>query len=321
MYGDPLPTDFPYHLLEVFGKGIPLIGIHDHKHGRGVPDAGALCRVVDYLCLFPPFEGLDWGEGPFDHALLQGLVGAALGHGHRGAAQGLHHLGAQPGGADLHALELCQILHGLLGGVQQSGPVGVQVEHVHVIEFGRLKARIVLVDHARGRHAAGVAQRQVAGLHDRETPARVGEARHADIRDAADHAVVALVGRGERAAGKDVDLHRTIGALLDLPRPGLTRLALGVLRREEDAVGKLDGGLFRLCRLRDGRLGRRLLIGTTAAGRPQAGHQKTHTHHVKNSLHVHSSFSQTVSARVSGPFGSGVRAGKCTVVRARPEPR
>ena len=154
--------------------------------------------------------------------------------------------------------------------------MGVEVEQVRILGLLRLVLGDELVGDARGGGAVGVAERQVEPLEQREAPAGVGQAAHADIRDAVDDSLVALVGLGERAAGEDVDLDASAAAALDLLRPLRARDGLHVGGREEDAVGQADHRGRRLAALRAGRPG--VLLGRTACqqdrceGRAEAGH-------------------------------------------------
>ena len=149
----------------------------------------------------------------------------------------------------------------------------VNVKHLHVGQLGGL----ILLDHgvgdARGGHAVGITQRQIQSLHQRKASAGVGKAAHAEVGNALDHALVALVGLGERAGGIDRDLHPAAGALLDFIRPVRGRDALHVRRREEDAVGKLDH--FR----RLGGLGGLAVSGGFAGGQAHTGEQRCARRH------------------------------------------
>ncbi len=241
---DPLQVDRCDHLLDIRGQGFPFVLVHDHEKAGGVGGAEVFRGGLDHLAEFPALQRFDGVHAAFGHTFLKRVVPFGHGHGHGGCTQGAHHLRAQAVTDDLHALQIVEVLDGLLG-VQDSGPVGVEVHDLDVIELLGVEFLVIGVDEFGGGQAVLVTQGQVDDLGEREPPAGVAEHRHADVGDALHDAVVTLVGGGQRAAGEDGDLDRAIGALFDFLRPFGGEHRVFVRRGKEDGVIELDG----VCRL------------------------------------------------------------------------
>ena len=237
---DVFVADVEEGLLDVGGEGVPGVGVHGDEHGGGVADGLGVGDVADDFALPPALERLDGAEGALDDAFLQGVVGLGLRHADGGAAQQRDEARGEAGAADAAVLDVFEAVDGVLGG-QDAGAVGVDDQELGAGEF----AGLVLAgegggDAGRGQ-AVGPFEGQVEAFEEREAAGGVGEAAHAQVGDAAEDALPALLGLGQGAGGVGADFDAAVGSAGDFVGPGAGGLGLDVHRGEEDAVGEADG--------------------------------------------------------------------------------
>lgn len=170
-----------------------------------------------------------------DDALLEGFVGIVLWHSDGITAEVGDDFCGETGGA---ASEAGKILErgDFFSGSENAGTMGMEVENMGVLDFGRVVLAKERIGDAGSGEAVRVTDGEVETLEDREAAARVGETTHSDVGDAVDDTGITLFGFRKDAAGENADFHATIGADFDFLGPFDGGEGLNVCRREKDAI-------------------------------------------------------------------------------------